>query len=91
MTRHVAYVEPRGLLRSRSRRRRQEEILAALSESYRSLPDEDLAPSSRRPGRAFAFPTSTRGTEAKAHLARLLDDIDPDWRKMLKIFDGFAG
>jgi hypothetical protein len=88
VTRHVAYVQPRGVLPRPWWRKRQREILDALANEYPPLPDK---PSSiPGPAAAFAFPTSVTAEQARARLEGLLDGIDPGWRHVLKIFDGFG-
>jgi hypothetical protein len=87
VTRHVAYVEPRRVLPMPWARKRQREILDALAQEYPALPDTPASISGS--AAAFAFPTSVTAAEARERLEGLLDGIDPGWRRVLKIFDGF--
>jgi len=92
VSRHVAHVEARGLP-TPARVRRQRAILAQLSERYAALPrSAGGAPSSPlRPMASFGFSTRTSPETAVATLVSLLDDIDPQWRSYVKVWDGVRG
>lgn len=87
MPRHVRHVSGRGLPTPR-RLRRQRAILAALAGRYPPLSeDAGGAPMLRLlPIRTFAFSKRTSGTEAVAKLSRLLDEVDPRWRRYVKVW-----
>lgn len=73
-----------------ARVRRQRTILTQLSARYAALPRAaGGAPSSRlRPIASFGFSTRTPPEDAVAKLVTLLDDVDPDWRAYVEVWDG---
>ena len=92
MSRHVVHVEARGLP-TPGRIRRQKQIIAALSERYTALPrSAGGAPSSPgRPIASFGFSLKTTPEEAVEKLVALLNELDPQWRSFVKVWDGFRG
>jgi hypothetical protein len=92
MSRHVAHVEARGIP-TPSRIKRQRQTLDALSSRYRALPESARgAPAQAlRPIASFAFSMATTPEEAVAKRVTLLDDVDPEWRSFLKVWDGLRG
>jgi hypothetical protein len=92
MSRHVAHVEARGLP-TPGRIRRQRRILVALSARYTALnPDAGGAPDQLlRPMASFAFSMRTEPEDAVQKLVALLDDVDPEWRSYVKVWDGLRG
>lgn len=92
MSRHVAHVEAKGVP-TPGRIRRQRRILAALSDRYSALePDAGGAPEQLlRPIASFGFSMRTEPEEAVGRLVALLDDIDPEWRSFVKVWDGVRG
>lgn len=87
MTRHVAHVEGRGVP-TPARVRRQRSILRAVVKEYPALPDYSSQPP-WRPIAGFAFPTRTGARDAVARLERALDAADTEWRKYVRVWDGF--
>jgi hypothetical protein len=92
VSRHVAHVEAKGLP-TPGRIRRQRRILAALSDRYTALDaDAGGAPSQLlRPMASFGFSMRTEPEEAVRKLVAFLDDIDPEWRSFVKVWDGVHG
>jgi hypothetical protein len=92
MSRHVAHVEARGLP-TPARIRRQRLILSALDERMRALPRSagGAPPRRLRPVASFGFSTKTRPEDAVARLVAALDDIDPAWRSLVRVWDGVRG
>ena len=92
VSRHVAHVEAKGLP-TPGRVRRQRRILAALSDRYAALaPDAGGAPEQAwRPIASFGFSMRTDPEEAVRRLVELLDEVDPDWRSFVKVWDGLRG
>jgi hypothetical protein len=82
-------VEAKGLPTPR-RVRRQRRILGRLSARYRPLlPCAGGVSTSRlRPAASFGFSKRTPREEAVAKLVAYLDDVDPEWRSYLKVWDG---
>jgi len=91
MSRHVVHVEAKGLP-TPSRIRRQRRILAALDGQYRALTrDAGGAPDSGlRPIKSFGFSTRSSREDAVARLVALLDDVDPEWRSYVRVWDGYG-
>ena len=92
MSRHVAYVEAKGLP-TPSRIQRQRRIIRGLSERYRSLSESaGGAPVGwLRPSAGFPFSRRTSPEDALAKLVAVLDEVDPDWRSFVHVWDGFYG
>jgi hypothetical protein len=92
VSRHVAHVDAKGLP-TPGRIRRQRRILAALSDRYAALaPDAGGAPKQPlRPIASFGFSTRISPDEAVSRLVALLDDVDPEWRAFVKVWDGVRG
>jgi hypothetical protein len=76
-----------------SRIGRQRRILTALAERYPALaPDAGGAPASAfRPIASFGFSMRTPPEDAVARLVALLDQVDPQWRSFVKVWDGVRG
>lgn len=92
VSRHVAHAEAHGPP-TPARVHRQRRILAALSAHYAALSrSAGGAPSSRlRPIASFGFSMRTPPEEAVAKLVTLLDEVDPQWRAFVKVWDGVRG
>ena len=92
MSRHVGHVEAKGLP-TPGRVRRQRRILAGLSSRYSALtPDAGGAPEQPlRPMASFGFSTRTSPEDAVRKLVALLDEVDPEWRSFVKVWDGVRG
>lgn len=65
----------------------------ALSERYAALPASSggAPPQRLRPIASFAFSMRTSPEDAVAKLVLLLDDVDPQWRSFVKVWDGLRG
>ena len=72
---------------------RQRRILRALSQRYRALPESaGGAPDQPlRPIASFGFSMRTTPEEAVATLVAVLDDVDPQWRSFVQVWDGVRG
>ena len=69
--------------------RRQRQILAALSERYAALTPRARFRSRRtRPMASFGFSMRTPPEEAMTKLVAYLDEVDPEWRSFVKVWDG---
>jgi hypothetical protein len=86
MSRHVVHVEAKGIP-TRSRIKRQRQILDGLSSRYPALPESagGAPPQLLRPIASFAFSMHTSPEEAVAKLAALLDDVDAEWRSFVQV------
>jgi hypothetical protein len=87
MPRHVRHVSARGFP-TPGRLRRQRAIIAALAERYPVLPEDarGVGTFRLRPMASFAFSNRTSAVDAVAKLVSLLDEIDPRWRRHVRVW-----
>jgi hypothetical protein len=92
VSRHVAHVEANGVP-TPGRLHRQRRILAELSARYTALAQSagGAPPSELRPIASFGFSLRTPPEEAVAKLVAVLDDVDPEWRSFVTVWDGRGG
>jgi hypothetical protein len=92
VSRHVAHVEAKGLP-TPARIRRQRRILEGVSQRYRALPQDagGAPPQPLRPIASFGFSMRTTPEEAVAKLVVVLDEVDPEWRSFVRVWDGLRG
>jgi hypothetical protein len=69
--------------------RRQRQILVSLSERYR--PETWGGRGRSRPRASYAFSKRTSPEDAVSKLVTLLDEVDPEWRSYVTVWDGGRG
>jgi hypothetical protein len=64
-----------------------------LAERYRPLDESDGGGSGvgLRPAHTLGFSVRTTPDDAVARVAELLDGIDTEWRRYVKVWDGYRG
>jgi hypothetical protein len=92
VSRHVVHIEAKGMP-TPGRIRRQRQILQGVSERYRALPEDagGAPPQPIRPIASFGFSMRTTPEDAVAKLVAVLDEVDPEWRSFVQVWDGLRG